>query len=136
MNKKTLYLIRGVSGCGKTSLAKTLCQLPNTVAIAADDYHYDEYGNYNFKFENLKAAHKSCKEDVESCMGYGLNIVVHNTNTSDKEIQPYLELAERYRYRVVSLVVENRHGNSDVHDVPEDVKDKQEQRIKNSLKLR
>lgn len=39
-------------------------------------------------------------------------------------------------YRVVSLVVENRHGNRDVHNVPDEVKGKQEQRIKNSLKLR
>lgn len=136
MNKSTLYILRGVSGCGKTTLAKALCELPNTVAVAADDYHYDEYGNYNFRFENLKAAHQWSQKAVAGYMGWGRDIVVHNTNTTDKEIQPYLELAEKRGYRVVSLVVENRHGNSDVHDVPEEVKDKQEQRIKNSLKLR
>lgn len=136
MNKNTLYILRGVSGCGKTTLAKTLCELLNTIAIAADDYHYDEDGNYNFKFENLKAAHQWCQKSVEGLMSYGVNIVVHNTNTTDKEIRPYLELAKEYGYRVVSLVVENRHGNGDVHNVPECVKYKQEQRIKNSLKLR
>lgn len=136
MNKNTLYILRGVPGCGKTTLAKTLCELPDTIAIAADDYHYDEDGNYNFKFENLKAAHQWCQKSVEDLMSHGFDVVVHNTNTTDKEIRPYLELAEGYDYRVVSLVVENRHGNSDVHGVPEEVKGKQEQRIKNSLKLR
>lgn len=136
MSDKTLWILRGVPGSGKSTVATSLCQLPNTVAVAADDYHYDEYGNYNFRFENLKAAHQWSQKAVAVYMGWGRDIVVHNTNTTDKEIQPYLELAEKRGYRVVSLVVENRHGNSDVHDVPDEVKYKQEQCIKNSLKLR
>jgi len=33
------------------------------------------------------------------------------------------------------LVVENRHGNTDVHAVHENVKQKQAMRLKNNLKL-
>lgn len=132
---KTLYIIRGVSGAGKTTLAKTLCGLPNTVAIAADDYHYDEEGNYNWKAENMSKAHQWCKEVVEKKLEAGLNVVVHNTNTSEKEIKPYLDLADKYKRNVVSLVVENRHGNTDVHNVPLDIKVNQERRLRSSLKL-
>ena len=134
---KTLYILRGVSGSGKTTLAKTLGQtLPFAIAYAADDYHYDEDGNYNFKFENLSKAHKQCQNNVARDMRLGLdNIIVHNTNTSAKETKPYLDMAEKFGYRVVSLIVENLHGSKDVHDVPQEVRDSQEKRLRNSLKL-
>jgi hypothetical protein len=35
-------------------------------------------------------------------------------------MQPYFDLAERYGYRVYSLIVENRHGGVNEHGVPED----------------
>lgn len=132
---KTLYILRGVSGSGKTTLAKQLCEMTNTISIAADDYHYDNAGNYNFKFENLKAAHNWCRESVEGLMSHNFNVVLHNTNTSEKEVKPYLGLAEKFGYKVVSLVVENLHGNKDVHNVPQEVRDNQEKRLRNSLKL-
>ena len=135
IDMKTLYLLRGVSGCGKTTLAVTLCEIPNTVAIAADDYHYDQDGNYNWKPENIRDAHDWCKESVNGLMIQGFNVVVHNTNTTQKEIQPYLDMAEKYGYRVVSLVVENLHGNKDVHNVPQHIRDAQERRLRESIKL-
>lgn len=127
--------MRAVSGAGKTTLAVQLCELPNTVAFAADDYHYDDKGVYNWKPENMSKAHKWCRKSVEGTMQHGFNIVVHNTNTSEKEIAPYLALAEEYGYKVVSLLIENRHGNKSVHDVPENVLEAQEKRLRNSLKL-
>ncbi|CAM0109966.1 ATPase [Vibrio phage 5P1c] len=134
---KTLYILRSVSGAGKTTLATTLKEsLPYAVAYAADDYHYDSEGNYNFKLENLSAGHKRCQEMVKFSMETSApNIIVHNTNTTEKEIKPYLFLAEEYGYKVVSLVVENRHGSKNVHDVPADVLKNQEQRLRHSLKL-
>lgn len=133
---KTLWILRGVSGAGKTTVAKSLLLLPSSMAYAADDFHYDEDGSYNWKPENVKASHEWCQRKVSRDMWFGFeNIIVHNTNTTEKEIQPYLDLAEKYEYDVVSLVVENRHGNKDVHNVPQDIRDNQEKRLRNSLKL-
>ena len=131
---KALYILRGVSGCGKTTLANQLCEMPNTVSWAADDYHYDD-GNYNWLPENLKLAHNWCRDMVRNSMELNYNIVVHNTNTSEKELKPYLDMAEKFGYKVASLVVENRHGNKDVHNVPQEVRDGQEKRLRDSLKL-
>ena len=47
-------------------------------------------------------------------------IVVANTFTQDWEMSPYFEMAERYNYRIHTIVVENRHGSNNVHNVPED----------------
>ena len=135
MSDKTLYLLRGVSNSGKSTLAETLCHLPCTVKIAADDYFYDEYGNYNWKVENLSKAHAWCKREVEAYMYKGFNIVLHNTSTSEKEISPYLELAVKYGYKVVSLIVEKRHNNSNDHNVPEETLKRQERKLRNSIKL-
>jgi hypothetical protein len=45
-------------------------------------------------------------------------IIVSNTFTQEWEMQPYFDLAEKYDYRVYSLVVENRHGGVNEHGVP------------------
>ncbi len=41
-------------------------------------------------------------------------------------MEPYLKLAEKYDYKVVSLIVENRHGNKSVHNVPDETMEKNE----------
>ena len=61
------------------------------------------------------------------------NIVVSNTFTTEKELQPYLELAMKYDYKVVSLIVENRHGSQSIHNVPEETLVKMKNRF--SIKL-
>lgn len=133
----TLYILRGVSGCGKTTLAATLLQSLGGQAIAADDYFYDSQGNYNFDVGLLGKAHSWCRRFVEDCMRGDLtNIILHNTSTSEKELEPYLDLAEDYGYKVISLVVENRHGNNSVHNVPEQTLLKQERKLRNSIKLK
>jgi len=35
-------------------------------------------------------------------------------------MKPYYDLAERYGYRVTSIIVENRHGGVNEHGVPVD----------------
>jgi hypothetical protein len=81
-------------------------------------------------------AHQWCKGAVkESMKQLYKNIVVHNTNTTEKEIKPYIDLADKFDYKVVSLIVENLHGGDSVHNVPQEVRDNQEKRLRNSLKL-
>jgi len=47
-------------------------------------------------------------------------IVVSNTFTQEWEMKNYYELAEKYGYRVYSLIVENRHNGVNQHNVPAD----------------
>jgi len=61
-------------------------------------------------------------------------IVVSNTFTQEWEMKPYYELAEKYGYTVFSLIVENRHGGTNSHNVPEDVLTAMENRFE--IKLR
>jgi predicted kinase len=133
---KTLIILRGLPGSGKTSFAKYM--FSNNV-FEADQYFYDSDGNYNFDASKLHEAHLHCQKRVEELMQmsdttqYGGEIVVSNTATTERELEPYLKLAKSYGYIVVSLIVENRHGNKSVHGVPDETLEKMRKRF--SVKL-
>jgi ABC-type molybdenum transport system ATPase subunit/photorepair protein PhrA len=120
-NMKELFLIRGISGAGKSTLAKILVGDKDYCHKEADMYFIDRVGNYNFNPSQLKDAHKWCQDEIEFVMKYDHSpVVVSNTFTQEWEMQSYYELAEKYGYRVHSLIVENRHGGVNEHGVPED----------------
>ena len=118
---KTLYIVRGVPGSGKSTFAKSI----GGIHIEADQF-FMENGKYNFDITKIKLAHKYCQNQTEAWMktdGAQVNnhkIVVSNTFTQEWEMEPYFKLAEKYGYRTFSLIVENRHGGVNEHDVPED----------------
>lgn len=137
---RILILLRGLPGAGKSSFANLIWQ--SGVIFEADQYFYDERGYYNFDPSKLHQAHTWCQLEVEQAMKENIEtngkhfpeIVVSNTSTTEKELEPYFELARKYDYKVVTLVVENRHGNTSVHNVPEETLIKMEKRFQ--IKLR
>ena len=115
--EKVLYIVRGVPGSGKTTLAKQL----TANVFEADHYFYDNEGNYNFIPSEIKEAHKECQQFVGFAMESNIQkIAVSNTFTQEWEMEPYLELAKKHSYKVFTIVVENRHGGVNQHGVPED----------------
>lgn len=139
MLPKTLYLVRGLPGAGKSTFVKHLMTSLSGLAFSsrhfeADQYFYDTEGNYNFDVEKLGAAHFQCQRKTYEAMEELINcIFVSNTFTTEKEMKPYIKMAEELGYQIVSLVVENRHGNKSVHNVPEETMTKMRDRF--SLKL-
>lgn len=115
--EKTLYIVRGIPGSGKSTFAKTL----GGQNYEADMFFINENGEYNFDFTKIKDAHQWCQGMVKSDMILEYpKIVVSNTSTQEWELEPYFELAKEYEYKVFSVVVENRHGGTNEHNVPED----------------
>lgn len=133
--EKILYIVRGIPGSGKSTFAKTL----GGIHIEADQYFVDVDGNYNFDGSKIKLAHEYCKGQTEAWMktdGTQVNvdkIVVSNTFTQEWEFQPYFELAEKYGYKTFCVIIENRHGNTNEHNVPEDKIEQMKNRF--SIKL-
>lgn len=119
-----LILLRGLPGSGKSTLAKTILQLRSTdepEVLSADDFFEDKEGDYNFDPTKLKEAHNYCQfRCSERMRQQKAKIVVANTFTQEWEMDEYFKMAERYNYRVHTVIVENRHGNKNVHGVPED----------------
>ena len=121
---KNLILVRGISGSGKTTFVEEFIENVS-LSIATDDFFVLD-GMYTFDHSYLAEYHQRCIESVMSEMespsteGY-CNIVVHNTFTKEWEMQPYLDLAEKYGYNIYTIITENRHKSESIHDVPEDV---------------
>ena len=132
---KELFLLRGLPGSGKSTLAKSL----DGIHIEADQYFMED-GVYNFDASKLKNAHNYCQSQTQAWMktdGEQVNVdrlVVSNTFTQEWEMKPYFEMAEKYGYRVYSLIVENRHGGINEHGVPEESLQRMENRFETKLK--
>lgn len=124
--QKNLILVRGISGSGKSTFAELIS---NTV-FSADQYFTDAQGNYNFDGNKLQQAHATCITNTENSMRKGVNkICVANTFTTEWEMKPYFKLARKYGYKTFSIIVENRHGGTNIHDVPENVLQNQKDRF-------
>ena len=112
---KELFLLRGLPGAGKSTLAKMIC----SQHVEADMFFIQD-GEYKFDASKLKQAHAWCQDKTEVWMRNGYNVVVSNTFTQEWEMEAYYKLAEKYGYQVHSLVIENRHGGINEHGVPAD----------------
>jgi energy-coupling factor transporter ATP-binding protein EcfA2 len=132
---KMLILLRGVSGAGKSKLANILAEALSGRAYAADDFLMNG-DKYEWSADKLGEAHMACVSSVESELSSGSGIViVHNTMTSEKDVVPYKEIADRNGAMLISLVVENRHGGKNTHGVPQASIDRQARKLLNSIKL-
>ena len=118
---KTLYIVRSVPGSGKSTFAKSL----GGTHFEADMFFMKD-GEYKFDMSKIKEAHNWCQDSVNTAMimnntaGLNETIVVSNTFTQEWEMKPYFEMAELHEYRVFSIILENRHGGVNEHNVPED----------------
>lgn len=113
MENKTLVLVRGLSGSGKTDLANVIVGEGNDRAkIAMDDYFYDNEGNFKFLPQELKNAHEWCLRGCHAHMKDGLEVVVvHNVFTRKWEVDPYIDLAEKEGYKVHIINLYDRGMN-------------------------
>ena len=119
-----LILLRGVPGSGKTTFANVILQQPNNnpqEILSADDFFEGENGEYNFDPTKLKEAHNYCQfRCSERMRQQKVRIVVANTFTQEWEMEVYYLLAEELGYRVISMIVENRHAGKNIHGCPDD----------------
>jgi predicted kinase len=113
---KELFLLRGLPGAGKSTLSVSI----GGTHLEADMYHVNKDGIYDWKPEKVKDAHEWCQFECGRAMEWGLKVIVSNTFTQEWEMEAYYILAEELGYTVFSLIVENRHGGVNEHNVPEE----------------
>lgn len=115
-----LYLIRGLPGSGKSTFASTLARLYDCDHWEHDQYLYTEDGEYVWTESRMAYAYRQCLRDTEATMERGEPVVVSNVFPTAKSLKNYRKLAEKYGYQVTYIVVENRRGGQNIHNVPEE----------------
>ena len=110
---KTLCLIRGLPGSGKTTMAKDL----------GLKFHFEadmwfERNEIPYTKELVSVAHQWCKQQTAKAMLTGEDVVVSNTFIKKWEMDSYFDLAVSFGYTVVIKIAD---GNwKSVHTVPEE----------------
>ena len=133
-SKPTLYLVRGVSGAGKSTFAQSLLSVYEGLVVHLEaDMYFMQHGSYNFQQEKLHQAHQWCQSNTRSYLARNWNTIVSNTSTTEKEVKVYQDIAKECNANFVSLIVENRSNTISLHNVPEEVLRKQRNRF--SVKL-
>ena len=134
---KNLYIIRGLPGSGKSTIAKSLGK---SWQIFEADQFFMKSGKYEFDGSKLKDAHDWCKRKVHNAIHPGLvnslfftNIVISNTFTQEWEMRFYQIIAKKHGYRVHTIIVENRHGGVNTHRVPEEKLEQMKERFQIKL---
>ena len=126
MTKKILYLIRGIPGSGKTTLAKSIAfaaSYPGVVEqvphFAADQYFVNpETKEYKYDKSLISEAHSDCIRNTYAAMlDKHPIIIVSNCFVKYWELEPYYMIANKTGYHVIEIIC--RGNFKSIHDVPQ-----------------
>ena len=129
-----LVLVRGLPGSGKSTYAEEITRVrpdDRYVWLEADMYFVDHKGNYNWHKNGIMHAHTWCQDTARIFLNNGKNVVVSNTFTTLKEMQPYIDHANLLGIDIDVYRMTGDYGS--VHDVPDEVIKKMSDRFENNF---
>lgn len=119
---KTLVMIRGPPGSGKTSFAKELCSLIDASVFTTDDFFVGEDGTYIYNRTKLAEYHRLNQLRAKDAIDKGKTVIVPNTNIHLWEMREYARYAVFRGYQIIFVQCElqcidneqneNEHGVS------------------------
>lgn len=118
----TMYLIRGLPGSGKSSLAE---QLTPGKVFSADQYP-GLYVEGKLQPKLLELAHKDCQKRVWQATEWRReDVCVANTFSRMWELDPYLAMAHTRHYYAMVILAESTiapsgHPTKSIHNVPQE----------------
>jgi predicted kinase len=116
---KTVIIMRGVSGSGKTTYVRE--HYPGATVVSADDY-FTKDGAYCFNPAALDEAHADCFRRFIYALENGApTVVVDNTNATAAQVSPYALGARAFGYevRIITLQVHPETAfERNVHGAP------------------
>lgn len=103
-----LVLIRGIPGSGKSTMAEVLAEI-GYYHFEADMYFIRD-GVYRYDRLEIGKAHAWCRQKTADALQDGRKVVVSNTFTQLREIEPYLALTTNVQVIEARGRWANRHG--------------------------
>lgn len=109
---KTVYVLRGISGSGKSQLAKAITSvIYEHVPICSTDLYFMDNKVYQFDPSKLAEYHQRNFDRFYESLGTYDTIIVDNTNTQKWEYQEYVKAAEKAGYSVIYIVLSPKDIN-------------------------
>ena len=112
--KSLVFVLRGLPGCGKSTLADEIISLCDHVnirsRICSADWWFTRGGTYHWDGRELQEAHVYCKGKFLLCMAeLDQVIVVDNTNLRTEDFTWYVDMANYNLYdpTVVEFVIDS-----------------------------
>jgi predicted kinase len=107
-SSSTVIILRGLPGSGKTTMAAELAYLSQRIygrptrICSADEYLYNDQGDYEWSRERVVAAHNCCFDEFKESLDNNVfTVIVDNTNIRHDEYEPYAAEARLAGYCVV-----------------------------------
>lgn len=102
---KTLYIMQGVPGSGKTTVAKAIFEslYPETCVITSTDkyWYLNNPDVYDYDIDKASHAHAWNQDVTDSLMSHDCpNVIVDNTNILKSQARPYIDMAHLHGYAV------------------------------------
>lgn len=107
--KKTLIILRGAPGSGKSTFAqRSIDQFKANGCTAesfeSDNFFLDKDGNYNCDPLKLGIAHKWCRESVDKAMKRGVDAaIVADTNIRKRDVDTHIGIGKCNGYEDVQI---------------------------------
>lgn len=142
--KKTMKMLRGIPGAGKSTMAKQLfaefAMRGAVTTVCSADHFFEKRGAYVFNYKQLGDAHNECFRKyvlaITAPPAYAIHnapglppreleelIVVDNTHTTYREILPYTRVAEAFGvpFEIITIECEPEVAHArGLHGVPLD----------------
>lgn len=142
---QTVYIMRGLPGSGKSTLAKKIYEkwfvygrTPCCIA-SADNFWINSNGEYKFNAKLVPENHYWClRKFIYNITATAGCIVLDNTNTSLKEFEHYVKIAQAYFYKVVIVTLSCDVPVSlarNTHNVPEETIKRMASRLYNKQEV-
>jgi shikimate kinase len=116
ISSKTLIMLRGPPGSGKTSLAQELCRLVGASVFTTDDFFVGEDGTYVYNRTKLAEYHRLNLLRAKDAMDKDETVIVPNTSIHLWEMREYVRYAVFRDYHVIFVQCidneKNEHGVS------------------------
>jgi len=137
---QTLTIYRGLPGSGKSTLAWgmnhiNLIKGKPSAWFEADMYFINSSGEYEYRKEDIAKAHRWCQDQIRLSMKAEIDhVIVSNTGCERWEIEPYLEMAKQYNYKIQIITCQAEFGS--IHNVPTESLNRMKTRFENDLCLK
>jgi predicted ATPase len=129
MSFKKVFIVRGIPGSGKTTLAKSIAKKYNTIEFEADHYLLNKDGKYEYDKSKLAHAHSKCILEGFKHLQKNHTVVFANTFIHKAEIETYAKYMKEHRINAEVYIAQPNFAGKTLHSVSHEVIEQMEREM-------